>query len=79
MRPKTPGHRGPNKFRKTETTRLCRAVLDAGLSISRVEYDPLNGKTVVFPGKPGDAPSDKADDPNPWDKVLNAEDQKRPA
>ena len=69
MRPKTPGKkiRGPNKFRKTETTRLCRAVLDAGLSISRVEYDPLNGKTVVFPSKPGDVSGGD----NPWDEVLN--------
>ena len=75
MRPKTPGKkiRGPNKFRKTETTRLCRAVLDAGLSISRVEYDPLNGKTVVFPGKPDDL----CGGDNPWDEVLDGPKQKR--
>ena len=76
MRPKTPGKkttRGPTKFRKTETTRLCRAVLDAGLSISRVEYDPLNGKTVVFPSKPGDVSGGD----NPWDEVLDAPEQKR--
>ena len=52
MRPKTPGKkiRGPNKFRKTETTRLLRATLDAGLNINRVECDPTTGKIIVFPG-----------------------------
>jgi hypothetical protein len=63
MRLKTPGKkiRGPNKFRKTETTRLLRATLDAGLNINRVECDPTTGKIVVFPGNgesmPGPQPS----------------------
>jgi hypothetical protein len=78
MRPKTPGRkpRGPNKFRKSEATRLCRGVLAAGLSISRVECDPLTGRIVVFPGRPdGVSVGD-----NPWDEVLdNATDQKRPS
>ena len=69
MRPKTPGKkRGPNKFRKTETTRLLRAALDAGLSINRVECDPITGKIVVFPGKPGDVSGGD----NPRDEVLDA-------
>jgi hypothetical protein len=77
MRPKTPGktNRGPNKFRKTETARLCRAVLDAGLSISRVECDSATGRIVVFPGQPGDVSGSD----NPWDEVLDAPEQKRSA
>jgi hypothetical protein len=68
MRPKTPGkkNRGPNKFRKSEATRLCRGVLAAGLSISRVECDPVTGRVVVFPGKPADvSPAN-----NPWDEEI---------
>jgi hypothetical protein len=74
MRPKTPGKkttRGPTKFRKTETTRLFRAALDAGWG--RVECDPVTGK-IVASGKPDDVSGGD----NPWDKrVLDAPEQKR--
>jgi hypothetical protein len=49
--------RGPSKFRKTEATRLVRAALDAGLSVNRVEHDPVSGRITVFPGKPSGEPS----------------------
>ena len=74
MRPKTQGKkttRGPTKFRKTETTRLFRAALDAGWG--RVECDPVTGKIVAFRGKPGDVSGGD----NPWDEVLDAPEQKR--
>ena len=78
MQSKTQGkkNRGPNKFRKTETTRLCRAVLDAGLSISRVECDPVTGKIVVFPGRP-DTIGESANDLDKWLGKHNAHSTER--
>jgi hypothetical protein len=72
MRPK-PGRkpRGPNKFRKSEATRLCRGVLAAGLSINRVECDPLTGRIVVFPGPP-ERIGESANDFDKWMGKHNA-------
>src|SRR5262245_46314079 len=67
--------RGPNKFRKHETVRLCQAVMAAGFTIARVEHDPATGRIVVVPGKPSDVSSSG----NPWDEVLDAPKQKRSA
>lgn len=62
-----PRMRGLSKFKRTEATRVTRAILDAGLSVQRVEIDPATGKIAVFPGKP----SEETDaSKNPWDDVL---------
>jgi hypothetical protein len=44
--------RGPTKFTKTSVTRGTRAVLAAGLPVSRVEIDPHTGKIAVIVGQP---------------------------
>ena len=62
--PKPHNGRGPSKFRKTEATRLVRAALDAGLSVNRVEHDPVSGRITVFPGQPSGESS--ASDLDKW-------------
>jgi hypothetical protein len=44
--------RGPSRFKRTETSRVVRATLAAGLSVERVEVDPHSGRIVVVVGKP---------------------------
>jgi len=51
--PRIPRH--PNKFRKTEATRLVRALLDAGLDVAHVELDP-SGRVTAFPVQPIEPP-----------------------
>jgi hypothetical protein len=63
--------RGKNKFLRSETTRLCRAVLGAGLNIHRVECDPVTGKIAVFPGKP-ETISESVNDFDKWMEKHNA-------
>jgi hypothetical protein len=45
--------RGLSRYKRSETTRLVRGVLDAGLSIRGVEADPDTGavRVLVEPGK----------------------------
>jgi hypothetical protein len=38
-----------SKFKKTEATRLCRAVLSSGLGVDRVTHDPKTGVVTVYP------------------------------
>jgi hypothetical protein len=54
MRSKQKRHgRGPTKFTKTSSvTRGAKAVLAAGLPVSRVEIDPHTGKIAVIVGQP---------------------------
>jgi hypothetical protein len=73
MQPPKRRPRGPSRYRRRETTRLVRGVLDAGLPVRGVEVDPVTGALRVLAGKP-DEPVDNS---NPWDKVLNAQDAKR--
>jgi hypothetical protein len=44
--------RGPAKFTKTSVTRGAKAVLAAGLPVSRVEIDPHTGKIAVIVREP---------------------------
>jgi hypothetical protein len=39
----------PIKFKKTEATRLVRAVTDAGLGVDRIELQPVTGLVTVYP------------------------------
>ena len=55
-----------NRFRQTETKRLMKAALAAGLSIQRVEVDGASGRVSIIPG----APVDTATESNSWDSVL---------
>jgi len=63
---------GPVKFRKTEAKRLIRAVLDAGLTIARVECDSATGKIMIFPGKPGEVSAVAGNDLDNWLGKHNA-------
>ena len=47
-----PKLRGPGRFRQTETARVVRAALSAGLPVARVEVDPASGKITVIAGAP---------------------------
>jgi len=53
-------------FKKTDVTRLTRAVLAAGLDVARVEF--RDGVIVVVPGKPPETAGSEL--PNEWDEVL---------
>jgi hypothetical protein len=46
--------RGFSRYKRSETSRLVRGVLDAGLSVRGVEVDPVTGalRVLVEPGKP---------------------------
>jgi hypothetical protein len=44
--------RGLTRFRKTELQRIVRATIDAGLSVARIEVDPVSARISVIPGEP---------------------------
>ncbi len=44
--------RRPSIFKKTDVTRVARAVMAAGLNVVRVEINPRDGTITVVPGKP---------------------------
>ena len=46
--------RGPSRYRRRETARLVRGVLDAGLPVRGVEVDAITGALRVLAGKPDD-------------------------
>jgi hypothetical protein len=60
-------------FKKTDVTRATRAVLAAGLEVARVEINSKDGKITVVPGRPDGGSAGQ----NPWDEVLDAENEKR--
>jgi hypothetical protein len=64
--------RRPSIFKKTDVTRVARAVLAAGLDVARIEVNK-DGKIIVVPGKPDGGAAGQ----NPWDEVLDAENEKR--
>jgi hypothetical protein len=63
---------GPSVFKKTDVARACRAVIAAGLQVTRVEISKTGVITIV-PGKPEGTTTAN----NPWDDVLDAENEKR--
>jgi hypothetical protein len=56
---------GPNAFKQHDVTRMVKAVVAAGVNVTRVEMDK-DGKIVVIAGKPqvsqGDAASKAYDE-----------------
>ena len=45
--------RGPSRYRRRETARPVRSVLDAGLTVRGLKVDPVSGalRVLVEPGK----------------------------
>jgi hypothetical protein len=56
--------RGKHTFKQGDLTKAVKGVVNAGLSVTRVEADTKSGKIIVFTGPGGDAPS-----VNEWDNV----------
>lgn len=54
----------PARFKQSDIKRATAGVVAAGLSVVRVEIDPL-GNIVVIPGKPTIAPRND----NEWDDL----------
>lgn len=69
--------RGLSRYKRSETARLVKGAMDAGLTVRGLEVDPVTGALRVLTG----SGEDKPDEPSSgsWDEVLNAEDAKRPA
>jgi hypothetical protein len=65
--------RGFSRYRRSETARLLKGAMDAGLPVRGFEVDPTTGVLRVLVGKPGES-----DSGNSWDEVINAENTKRP-
>jgi hypothetical protein len=45
--------RGPCLFKKSDVTKAAKGVLDAGLSVARIEVDH-NGSITIVPGRPAE-------------------------
>jgi hypothetical protein len=60
--------RRPSLFKERDVTRLTRAVLAAGLGISRIEMTK-DGAIIVFPGKSEESANAVAET-NEWDGVV---------
>jgi hypothetical protein len=50
--------RSASRYKRSETTRLVKGAMDAGLTVRGLEADLVTGKITVLVGKPGE-PSDK--------------------
>jgi hypothetical protein len=51
--------RGLSRYKRSETTRLLKGAMDAGLTVRGLEVDPVTGALRVLVGAPGaDAESD---------------------
>ena len=48
--------RGFSRYKRSETSRLVRGVMDAGLPVRGIEVDPTTGTLRVLVGKPGTEP-----------------------
>ena len=59
-RPPKPRTRGLSRYKRSETSRLVRGVLDAGLCVHGVEIDLRTGALRVLAGKP-DEPGNAAE------------------
>jgi hypothetical protein len=63
--------RRPCKFRQSDLTRALKAARAAGIEIARFEIEK-DGKIVVVPGKPIEAPGNEKPERNEWDEVYDA-------
>jgi hypothetical protein len=50
-----PRTRGLSRFKRSETARLLKGALDAGLPVRGLEADPVTGKYTVLVGAPTSA------------------------
>jgi hypothetical protein len=53
--------RGLSRYKRSETSRLLRGAMDAGLPVRGLEVDPVTGALRVLVGKP-DEPVEKVKD-----------------
>jgi hypothetical protein len=44
--------RGFSRYKRSETSRLVKGVMDAGLPVRGIEVDPVTGALRVLVGKP---------------------------
>ena len=56
--------RRPSVFKKTDVTRAAKAVLAAGIAISRVEIEPVSGKITIMTSS--SSSSEKTTDLDIW-------------
>ncbi|MEH6722981.1 MAG: hypothetical protein V7686_05605 [Qipengyuania sp.] len=54
----------PARFKQSDVKRAAAGVVAAGLSVARVEID-VNGKIVIYPGRPTIAPRND----NEWEDL----------
>ena len=47
--------RGLSRYKRSETSRLVRGLMDAGLPVRGIEVDPDTGALRVLVGEPGEA------------------------
>jgi hypothetical protein len=47
--------RGFSRYKRSETSRLVKGVMDAGLPVRGIEVDPDTGALRVLVGEPGEA------------------------
>ena len=52
--------RGPSRYRRSETSRLVKGAMDAGLSVRGIEVDAITGDLRVLVGN-SDAPAPSKD------------------
>jgi hypothetical protein len=47
--------RGFSRYKRSETSRLVKGVMDAGLPVRGIEVDPVTGALRVLVGKPDES------------------------
>lgn len=52
-------------YKQSDLTRIAKGVQNAGLTVSRIEVDPVSGKVVVFTSE------DTAGGVNPCDRLFD--------
>jgi hypothetical protein len=60
--------RGSLRFKQTDITRAVKALVAAGVGVSRVEIEK-DGKIVIVPGQPTNMDRPVAAESNEWDKA----------
>lgn len=62
----------PHAWRQHDLEKVFRAARAEGVSLARVEIDPVTGKIIAVPGTPAELRSGQdGDTGNPWDRVLS--------